>query len=395
MTESLYGTKNPSKTKLKPPSHNSTLSFTSNLSALISSSKPTTLTPIHARPKPSSTKPSIFTTHNKNVKKRSLADMADQQHKTKADLDSVSASELHRSKRKMAEKVRLYNAMKRGEHIGRPSESDLVDFDRKWADRQASPHSQPGSEDESEYSSESSAPHQNDTTSEEKTASYIDEFGRLIKTTPREAKRAQRRLARTTAISNAASSSLADSAAHPEAPSNIIYGDTIQHQAFNPDRVIQEQMVELAKKRDKESTPPPKSHYDANAEIRNRGTGFYAFSQDQELRQEEMEGLERERLRTEAARKEKAEQSQRTRGEGQVLGAESLGGREGGTIETGADVAGKERLREKRKREIEERRKLIASKRSKREAERFLDDLGVELDGAGDAGEVTDPLKPQ
>jgi hypothetical protein len=380
MTESLYGRPNPSKTKLKPPSTTSTLSFTSNLSALISSSKPTTTIPVHARPK--STKPSIFNTHNKNVKKRSAADIStDQQHKTKADLDSVSAAELHRSKRKMAEKVRLYNAMKRGEHIGRPGESDLVDFDKKWADSQQNKHDSASGGSESEYSSDSSdSIHRNGRDAEEeKTASYIDEFGRLITCTPRELKRHTRRLA----IATAATLSLTDSLAHPQPPPNIIHGDTIQHQSFNPSRLVQEQMATLAAKRDKEATPPPESHYDASAEIRVRGTGFYGFSRDEELRREEMEGLERERVRTEAARKEREVQQQK---QGGGEGGESVGDREGGDAHgKSGNGEEKEGTREKRKREIEERRKVIAQKRSKRDADRFLDDLGVELDGQGDA----------
>jgi hypothetical protein len=98
-------------------------------------------------------------------------------------------------------------------------------------------------------------------------------------------------------------------------------------------------MEELARKRDRSATPPDAAHYDAQAEIRNRGTGFYAFSKDEERRKEEMEGLKAERERTERVRMEREDK-----------------------------VA-------KRKREVEERRREIAEKRAKKMADSFLERL--------------------
>jgi hypothetical protein len=130
---------------------------------------------------------------------------------------------------------------------------------------------------------------------------YVDEFGRTRQGTRADAARAERQ-----------QRGLADMSgdkftARPSAPSGVIYGDTIQHQAFNPDMPIAMQMEELARKRDKSLTPPPDMHFDASREIRTKGTGFFQFSEDAEERKKQMEELERERTETEKARKEKRE----------------------------------------------------------------------------------------
>ena len=238
----------------------------------------------------------------------------------------------------MEDKVRLYNAMKRGEYIGRDDDDErgLVDFDRKWADSEAPGARDSASEHGSDSGSESDEAQNG--ADKDKTVEWLDEFGRLRRGTASEARRAER----SQRLAAAATTESSNFAAHPQRPDNVIYGDAVQHQAFNPDRVIAEKMQEIAKKRDKSATPPPETHYDANGEIRNRGTGFYVFSKDEELRKNEMEELEKERAETEKVRKDKEE------------------------------------AKEKRKKEIEERRKMIAQKRSQKEADRFLD--GLELD---------------
>ena len=234
----------------------------------------------------------------------------------------------------MEEKVRMYNAMKRGEYIGRDDydERGLVDFDRKWADTVARGSRDSASEKGSDNDSE-------DEEADAKIVEYTDEFGRLRRGTAADARREQREQR----IASAAATAEENSVAHPSQPDNVIYGDTVQHQAFNPDKNIADKMEELAKERDKEATPPPETHYDANGEIRNRGTGFYGFSKDEELRKEEMANLEKQRSETERVRTDKEE------------------------------------AKEKRRRELEERRKMISEKKSRKEADRFLDQL--ELDG--------------
>jgi hypothetical protein len=330
MASSLYGTKKPSK--VKEISSSTSLAFSSNLASLISSSSKPSST---GRARPSKSKSDLFTAHNKNVKKRAAADLDDgeQKHKTRDDLGSVDSAMLHRSKRKMEEKTRLYNAMKRGEYIGRDDHA-LVDFDRKWAEKeeQGTGKDDEGSQGSDEDSSDGA----------EEEVEYEDEFGRTRRGTKAEAAReARRRRIRANAVEEEERLS-----ARPKAPTNIIYGDAVQTHAFNPDTVIADRMAELAKKRDKSVTPPPDTHYDASAEVRTKGTGFYAFSHDKEGRQQEMDALEKERERTEGVRREREE------------------------------------MKERRKREVEERRRLVTEQRSKAQADRFLRGLEGDDDGS-------------
>ena len=87
------------------------------------------------------------------------------------------------------------------------------------------------------------------------------------------------------------------------------------------------------------------AHYDPNSEVRNRGVGHYTFSTDNAVRAEQMAALNTARDETEIQRE---------------------------AAKKAADV---------RKAKIEERRKEIAGKKRKREAEKFLSGLGLEMEG--------------
>lgn len=252
----------------------------------------------------------------------------------------------------MEEKARLYAALKRGD-VEDEGERYGVDFDRKWAERDEKGGN--GSEEEEEDDGEDSG-------EEEEQVQYEDEFGRTRTGTRAEAARIERqRKAGVTAAEEADRYT-----ARPAAPkSGIIYGDTIQAAAFNPDEVITAQMEELAARRDRELTPPEATHYDADWEIRSKGTGFFKFAKTEEERKEQMENLEKERLETERVRREK--EAARTSSE------------DGGIRE----VAGKTE-KDRRRREIEERRKMLQQKRGKMQADRFLQDLGGEMAEKGD-----------
>lgn len=330
-SSSLYGVRPPKASKAKEISSSTTLAFTSQLSSLLAQSKPQTTT--SARPRPSKNKSDIFTAHNKNTKKRALADLAtdDNGQTHQQDIGGVDSTTLHRSKRKMEEKARLYAAMKRGDYVpsGGDSSKDerlsLIDFDRKWAEDEAA-----GRPTNYETSSDS------ENSAGEEMVEYEDEFGRQRRGTKAEAQREERRQRM---IANAGEE-LAQASARPAMPLNIIYGDTVQAAAFNPDEPIAQKIEELARKRDKSPTPPPDLHYDATKEVRSKGVGFYQFSGDKEGRAKEMAALEAERQETE-----------RKKGE-------------------------REAEKEKRKKEIEERRKAIREKKSAKEADRFLEGLG-------------------
>ena len=290
----LYGLQRPKRMKGdKEISSNTTSSFTSQLSSLINTSK---VPGNDTRAKASRTKAKkedIFATHNRNAAARAQRDIDNaaspafaQKHTTNG--EGLDRAVWERSKRKMEEKARLYAAMKRGD-VEDDAERFAVDFDRKWAEKYGD--GQSGEEDmsdEDEEEAEGSG-----------MVEYVDEFGRTRQGTRADAARAARQ-----------ERGLADMSgdrftARPSAPSGVIYGDTIQHQAFNPDFPITKQMEELAKKRDKSLTPPPDMHFDASREVRQKGTGFFQFSEDAEERKKQMDELERERTETEKARSEK------------------------------------------------------------------------------------------
>ena len=87
------------------------------------------------------------------------------------------------------------------------------------------------------------------------------------------------------------------------------------------------------------------THYNPNGEIRTRGVGHYTFSADEAARQEQMTALNAARDETEMQR------------------------------ETARKAA------EARRAKIEERRQEIVGRKRKREAEKFLSELGLELGG--------------
>lgn len=318
----------------KEISSSTTLSFTSQLSSLIGSST----TKDNSKPAPARSRPrkkdDIFTTHNRNTAKRAKRDLeADvsgtfaQKHTTNG--EALGKDVWERSKRKMEEKARLYAAMKRGD-VEDADERYAVDFDTKWAEARAE-----GRED----SSSDNGSEDGDTPQEE--VEYIDEFGRTRKGTKLDALRAR------TAIDRANNAPPADDrfTARPVAPSSVIYGDTIQHQAFDPDEPRAAQMAELAKKRDRSLTPPPEEHFDGRKEVRTKGTGFFQFDADESVRKEQMAGLERERAETEKMRKERESKL----GERRAL--------------------------------IEKRREEVRERNSRRKAEEFLEGMGMEMKG--------------
>ena len=316
----------------KEISSSTTLVFTSTLSSLINTSKtttsntPTSKTSTRLKPK----KDDLFHRRPKgSTAKRAKRDdesspTFEQKHTT--DGERLDPRMWERSKRRMEEKARLYAAMKRGD-VEDAEEKYAVDFDRKWAETHKA----------DEVDSDEDAASSSEEEGAKEMVDYVDEFGRTRTGTRAEVARAQR-------IAAAQSSLQSDRfTARPAAPSNVIYGDTIQSAAFNPDTIVSTQMEELAKKRDKSLTPPPDSHFDATKEVRGMGTGFFRFSGDEAERARQMAGLEAERVETE-----------RRRGERQSM-------------------------LEERKRVVEERRREVQMKKGKRKAEVILEELGVEL----------------
>lgn len=370
-SQSLYGIRKPKATASKKDvASSSTLAFTTHLSSLISketnksNSSSSTPPPSRSRPRPSRSKNDIFAVHNKNAHKRAAADLSNdsphiaQSHQQEKDIGYVDDATLHRSKRRMAEKVRLYEDLKKGEYLAdsddeentsqsrslsRAEGNSLVDFDRKWAEEEKKKIMQ----------EENSLPkaHQNgyvddgDDDDEINNPSllveYEDEFGRIRQGTRAEAAEASRLRQEKECADDPKRAHLnLPASARPERPSNLIHGSTVQSAAFNPDANVTAHMEHLAKNRDRTPTPPPETHYEADGEVRTRGTGFYAFSKDETERRQEMDDLLKARQQT-------------------------MDEREG----TSKKKEAREKAKEERKRKIEELR-------SKRRADEFLKELG-------------------
>lgn len=359
----LYGQPSPKKQK-KEMALSSSLDFTSQLTSLLSkptttAAQSTTSATSHGRSRPSKSKTDALFASAK-VKRRPGARQPNPDPNSKLTLKSPTSTEEEKSalaaaRRNMEEKARLYAAMKRGDYVpGREGEAaPLVDFDRKWAEEQTSTTPHPHDSDSDGDSSSSS-----DTdTKPEETVEFTDEFGRHRTATRSAYEAYTRRLAR----GQHAGAELEAMSARPAAPREIIYGPTVQAEAFAVAADVDDggvRMEELAARRDRSATPPEAAHYDAKAEVRNRGTGFYAFSKEEEARRAEMEGLREERERTERVRREREEK-----------------------------VAA-------RKREVEQRRREIAERRAKKMADSFLDRLGEKWLAKEEGGEAAEK-KPE
>ncbi|PSK55923.1 hypothetical protein B9Z65_4801 [Elsinoe australis] len=320
----------------------STLAFTSQLSGLISSAK-TSGRPAAGRAHKK--KEDIFATHNRNSAKRAKKDVEDfedgrgrgtgKKAGGSGNSEAVDDAAWARSKRKMEEKARLYAAMKRGDLEDEEGKL-MVDFDTKWAAGQDAK-----GEEDRRWDNESS---EGSDVEVEEVVEWEDEFGRTKKGTRTDMLREQRR--------NQLQEEVAERK-RPRAPDKVIWGDTVQAAAFNPERNIQDKMEELARKRDKSLTPPPDTHFDASREVRSKGVGFMQLSLDADERKKQMDELVEEREQTERKR------------------------------------SGRDQMMEERRRKLEERKKQIQEKRGKRKADEFLDGLEKEMATQQDEQDAT------
>ncbi|KAJ0319278.1 hypothetical protein COL5a_010231 [Colletotrichum fioriniae] len=337
----LYGQPPPKKRK-NDTALGSSLDFTAQLTSLMSA--PSTASSAPARPRPSKARASLFggkgRDGDRHGKKSADAAASSNKLNLKDPLGTEEeTSNLASARRKMEEKARLYAAMKRGDYVPKENEAaPLIDFDRKWTESEDKKNngrreaSSSGSDD-----NESNGDGNDDDDEDSAIIEYEDEFGRLRRGTKADKERLERQRRR----GLLGAEELERMSARPAAPAKLLYGDAIQTMAFNPEDP--DKMAELAKKRDRSATPPEARHYDADSEIRTKGTGFYKFSKDEETRQKEFQGLEEERVRTEAARKEREEK------------------------------------KEVRRKEIEQRRKEVEARRAKKMAENFLDGLAADM----------------
>jgi len=282
---------------------------------------------------------------NKGVASRAARD--DAQRTTSKDIGYTEDADLRRARKNMEEKSRLYNAMKRGDYVPPTKRvrsngwqdddraGSLIDFDRKWAEEEREKDTsikttegkESTSSSEDEYDSDPAEPDDNEL------VEYTDEFGRLRKMTKKEVRKQERQELRRPPIRRDYNynNNVEDDedSAIPAEPRKIIIGDTIQAAAFDEDDFSRRHDELLSRKVEE-------THYDATAEIRTKGVGFYQFSRDAEARQKEMEALSAERDKTSKERQER------------------------------------EARKEARRREIETRREELKKKRQGKQAENWL-----------------------
>ncbi|RPB21066.1 hypothetical protein L211DRAFT_459138 [Terfezia boudieri ATCC MYA-4762] len=288
----LYGHSRP-KSKPIPISHSSIHSLSTELS--LAKHRLSTDNPNPGRPRGSKTK-SLFAGSNKGVSSRAAKDLLldDERPSSKskaAEGSGLTNAELARFRTNLEEKAKIYEKLRKGEYIppskkqrrvagGGQEEERLVDFDRKW--REEGSGSEPNNSDsESENSEDGIVP----APSEEEIVEYTDEFGRT-RTAPKSI--AEKHMRKLKQAEEEGGSGARNSDGEPNP--NLIYGSIIQTHAFTTAQ-FSSLPAQLPKVEDLPQTQPSaeEKHYDANAEIRTKGVGFYAFSGDNEQRKKEME----------------------------------------------------------------------------------------------------------
>lgn len=250
------------------------------------------------RSRPSKTK-SLFANSNKNVSKRAAKDLTDDDRsyggKTSEQLGGgISERDLARSKKKLKEKAKLYESMKRGDFNDDNGEG-LVDFDRKWAEHPSDEESDNGDNNVNEEDDG------------DEIVEYEDEFGRTRKGKKSFVEKEKRREA-------SVKKAVEELAAKDAVPEGLIIGNTIQTSAFataNFSAVPTSSMLSSALPAEEEE----ETHYDASKEVRTKGVGFYQFSTNTKERAVEMEELVNERKRTAEERKIAEEKKKRRREE--------------------------------------------------------------------------------
>ncbi|KAF3158681.1 hypothetical protein TWF751_001329 [Orbilia oligospora] len=300
----LYGRPKPKNSIPSNLSSTSALALSSELARLTSSGK----TQGRKRPATSSKDDIFHKGSNKGVSSRAAKDIADgtTRKTTSKDIGYLDDAQLQRSRKMMEEKTRLYNAMKRGDYVPPTkklkggwagAEEDragsLIDFDRKWAEREANKE-----DEDAETSSDDDLSVRSD---DEEMVEYEDEFGRTRKQTKREQRMLQREDTRARVMARGYDSDSEDVRKRKVDHSRLIYDDTIQTGAFD-----HEEFERRGRELEEEARNTARdTHYDATKEVRTKGVAFYQFSQDAETRQKEMDALKVERENTQKAKEKR------------------------------------------------------------------------------------------
>ncbi|RPA74021.1 hypothetical protein BJ508DRAFT_418809 [Ascobolus immersus RN42] len=250
----------------------------------------------------------------------------------------LTEEEYQRSRKAMEEKAKRYDQLKRKRQrrigLGYDDDEDddmLIDFGRKA--EEADDIGMGGSTSRTTRDDDSDSSFENSDDDDpfkgregEELIEYIDEFGRS-RMVPKSWAEKQERLLRMEE----------EMSALPSRPENLIYGPTVQTEAI--------QVAEFPTFNSSNYERKKPNHYDATAEVRTKGVGFFAFSHDENIRKKEMEELMREREVTERKRAEA------------------------------------EARRKRRKEEVEMRKEEIRRRRREKQGATWLENVFDQLDG--------------
>lgn len=304
----LYGSARP-KNQPIPISQSSIHSLSTEL--FLAKQRTSTSASSTAADRPRKKAKTLFSSSNKGVSARAARDLLGEDAGGAKSLgggggqSGLTDAELALSRRRMQEKAKLYDKLRKGEDLngctsaGQQQQQDggdesLVDFTRKWKDEQRrgsgseSLSDSPSSDDE-DIESYSPAPG-------EEMVEYTDEFGRTRLAPKSIAEKHRQRLPQTQTDD-------------PKEPNpSLIYGPTIQTHAFTT-ATYSSLPESLPRVEDLPQNKPggEERHYDANSELRSKGVGFYAFSGDNEQRRREMAELDATRKKTEEERRKREE----------------------------------------------------------------------------------------
>ncbi|KAF8339995.1 uncharacterized protein EI90DRAFT_3117757 [Cantharellus anzutake] len=249
--------------------------------------------------------------------------------------ERLSQPTLENARAALERKAKIYEKLKKGKTGGlteKQYDQLLVDFDNVSGDEYES--------DSDDVDESATVPRPTMDDENDPVVEYEDEFGRV-----RTARRSEvpRHLAR--------KSPEPDSS---ESDPHVIYGDQNYYPIYTPS----EERVKEIEEKLAADTASPATHFDASRDNRARAAGFYQFSADEETRKQQMENLRKAREETQRKRAElgeynedDGEPSNPGTGSGDPLEKPILSGR-------GI---------QKRKRDIEERRKAIEAKRRKKD----------------------------
>ncbi|CAE6425844.1 unnamed protein product [Rhizoctonia solani] len=261
---------------------------------------------------------------NKGVRDRARRD---------AELDQISKPTLESARAKLERKAKLYDQLQKGKGAGlseKQRESLLIDFDSRDSGNDTD-----SSEDRDRDESLVVPGHNMD----DPMIEYEDEFGRI-----RTARRSEVPRDRLPEYSNPFARS--DSQVPADDDPDVVYGRATNFPVYEPSNerraAIEASLIE----------EPLVDRYDASKDNRAAGAGFYQFSKDEEARRQQMEDLKQARVDTEIARAQLDDALPRT-------GLGDLSTRDSNTTKATS------RAVEKRRQELEERRKMLDAKRRK------------------------------